>query len=380
MIQTINVYINGTPKRNTPSKSSTSLANILHKLTIQSNEQSSICLNGCGINNWDPRDLITIFSFNLASQVDRLAEDIKTALLNTNDKIILNAYGFSRGGVGVFLLCQKLKNIDPSRLEINICALDPVPGNFIRATYADNISDFKSTLSAQVADLSECKNINKVLVLFTNYPFFDIICHGPILPIMPKHADITVDVIPGHHMAVDSFKLSEFGMISAGNNSSLISFHYVSKFLSDCGTSYNADSYYLYLESKLLCREYLTEALEIENQKVKNTHRPMHFYNKIESNEGQSYLNLLHKKLLTQEKSNDTSNCSLLVKDPSPQADYWNGLKSNGYFPLFAKGMLASTCVISALYCSPILGTMALATLGAYKVASNCRQRFDDFR
>lgn len=348
----MNVYINGTDTPKEATLWGTSLANVLHKMTVQSDEQSSVCLDGCGVNNGDPRDLGPIFTFNLEAQVDNLVKQIRAKIAERNEKLTLNLFGFSRGGAGVFWLCQKLKDIDSSTIEINVCSFEPVPGNFIRASYTDNISGFKSTLSAQIADLSDCKNINKMLVLFTDKPLPDIACHGPILPVMPKQTDVAIDVVPGCHKNAQAF-YSSGQKIRADNDYSALSFHYVSRFLTNCGTFFNFKDYIL--EGALNPNANLINLLEVQNARVSNGNRSMHFYNEIHSRSKQPYLNLLHKELVTGRQSKDARDCSLSIKDPSPQPDYWSGLKSNSYFPMFAK----AAGVASAFYYSPLLGVVA---------------------
>ena len=108
-MKTLNIYINGTDETNFIENSGvTSLANVLHQLTVDDSRQdsSSICLAGCGVNNDDPRDLGIVFTFHLAKQIKQLENEIRNIVNNGQEKLRLNLYGFSRGGAGVFLLCQ----------------------------------------------------------------------------------------------------------------------------------------------------------------------------------------------------------------------------------------------------------------------------------
>jgi hypothetical protein len=199
-MQTLNIYINGTDETNSIRNGGmTSLANVLHKLTVDDGSQNShsICLEGCGVNNNDPRDLGVVFTFRLMNQIKQLENDIRVRVKNGHEKLRLNLYGFSRGGAAVFLLCQNLRDLSSSNIEINVVSSEPVPGNFITGVYADSFLGINYTLSSMVYDLSECKNIHNILVLFTNEPLPDISCHGPILPAFPQTAISQTEVLPG---------------------------------------------------------------------------------------------------------------------------------------------------------------------------------------
>tara|TARA_R110002110_G_C13469307_1_gene719847 strand:+ start:14947 stop:16173 length:1227 start_codon:yes stop_codon:yes gene_type:complete len=354
MSKSLNIYINGTDEPNGLDGFVTSLANVLHEMTEQTDTQKSICIDGCAINNSDPRDLGAIFTFNLEKQVDSLVNTIKKQI-SDGEKLKLNLYGFSRGGAAVFWICEKLKTIDPSLLEINVCSFEPVPGNFIRGSYIDNISGFKSTLSGIISDLSDCKNINKVMALFTNQPLPDIACHGPILPVMPPQAQVRVDVLPGCHKGAELFHSGH--TLTAYNNESAISFHVVTRFLESCGTTFNKGRFNL--EGKLAQESSLLGLLNHAKAGVQGTSRSMHFYNEIQTSTEKTYLNLAHKNLLTGQENDDSSDCILSVKNTTPSLDYWNGHTSNGYFPMFAK----SAGIAAAAYYSPVVGVAAAATV-----------------
>ena len=65
-----------------------------------------------------------IFTFHLEQQVLKIATQVKKMLNDSDEKIILNIYGFSRGAVAAFLLCQKLKAISPEHLTINVASFE----------------------------------------------------------------------------------------------------------------------------------------------------------------------------------------------------------------------------------------------------------------
>ncbi|EHL30833.1 hypothetical protein [Legionella drancourtii] len=188
MPKMINVFINGTDEVAhdlTQHRGITSLANLLNALVKKDSDTLNICLNGCSIDNPYSKDFGVIFTFNLEQQVNEVVEKVKEEIKKTGS-VKLNLYGFSRGGAAVFWICQKLKNIPKEQLTIAASAFEPVPGNFMRGVYLDKLSGVNTTLSSQISDLSGCKNISRLQVLFTNEPLPDIACHGPILPILPK--------------------------------------------------------------------------------------------------------------------------------------------------------------------------------------------------
>lgn len=356
MSKVITVYINGTDE---PSdfatyypgtglrrfNFTTSLANVLNELTVKDQNNISICLDGCGINNPYYIDLGGIFSWNLEAQINELVDDIKERL--GNEKITLNLYGFSRGGAGVYLLAKKLKDIDPEQLEINILAFEPVPGNFVYGVYVDKFLGLNRTLSSMISDLSDCRNLNRVQSLYTNEPLPDITCHAPILPAFHATCEHTVDVVPGCHKNAESFTVRYDArnkyFITPYNVQSAIAFRLVRTFLQECGTIFDDTKFELYSqlqESTPLKTLYNSYS---ESNRLLRTTRHMHFSNSITTSSGKSFLN---KDDQTRDTGNfEASNCSLSVKDPAPTPSYWNGQKSAARVVyttlLFAAGLYA---------------------------------------
>src|SRR3990167_5471225 len=237
MVKTISVYFNGTDDDNdVPEHGRITLAALLDQMTVKDHNNFSICVNGCGVETQDIRDLGAIFTFHLEKQVLNIAKQVEEMVKSSEDKVVLNVYGFSRGGAAAFWLGQKLKHISADRLTINVASFEPVPGNFITGVYGDLLLGTNSTLSAAVADLTECKNIANALVLFTNQPLPDIACHAPILPSLPTTCKAEIDVTPGCHKgAVAFYKSGE--SIKPANDESEIAFHRVVDFMQKCGTS-----------------------------------------------------------------------------------------------------------------------------------------------
>jgi hypothetical protein len=81
-----------------------------------------------------------------------------------------------------------------------------------------------------------------MLVLFNNIPVPDL-CHRPILPIMPPQVNLTTDVLPGCHKGAQLFTVSKNiepkDELKPTNIYSTITFHYVTRFLRGCGTTFN---------------------------------------------------------------------------------------------------------------------------------------------
>lgn len=323
MAKIITVYINGTDEPNDdfapnafgmrPVNFITSLANILHQLTVQDTNNISFCLAGCGIRNPYMRDLGGIFTWHLESQIDEMVKEIKMHL--GKEKTILNLYGFSRGGAGVFLLAKKLKDIDPEQLETNILAFEPVPGNFIYNVYLDKLLGLNLTLSSLISDLTDCKNLKSVQSFYTNEPLPDIACHAPILPALPATCAHTADVLPGCHKNAELFNVrydqaTRKYNITPYNAQSGLAFHHIVEFLSRCGTKYDFSKFNLDARlvepdfAPLLFKEYK------DNTPLEDKSRAMHFSNGIKTQVGK------HQQLYFN------------INDNNPEPTYGNGQKS----------------------------------------------------
>jgi hypothetical protein len=177
--------------------------------------------------------------------------------------------------------------------------------------------------------------------LFTNEPLPDIICHGPILPILPKNCYVDVDVIAGCHKGSELFKI--FGEVTPYNKESAISFHQVVDFLEQSGLQFDFSQ--LKLNSTLQDRSTQNKVNLFKEIKVSSTRRAMHFKNKIEATDFNSneddiavFLNLYHQRL--EGKDKNLAECTLILKDYNPKPTYSNCLKSFGIFniPTLVRG------------------------------------------
>lgn len=330
----INVFINGKDEMAHDLKKHrgiTSLANVLNALVKKDRGAINICLNGCGINNSYLRDFGAIFTFNLEQQVNEVIEKVKAEIIKT-ESIKLNLYGFSRGGAAVFWICKKLKDIPKEQLTITASAFEPVPGNFMRGVYLDKLIGANTTLSSQISDLSGCKNISRLQVLFTNQPLPYIACHGPILPILPKNCYVDVDVTAGCHKGSELF--CKFEEVTPLNDESAISFHQVVDFLEQSGLQFDFSQ--LNLGDTLKLRTTENKVNLLKKIEVSPTTRAMHFKNKIKakdfgSNDDRAvFLNLYHQRL--EGKDKNLSECALVLDDYNPKPTRSNYLKSFGTF------------------------------------------------
>ncbi|MGQ3890171.1 hypothetical protein ACQUW5_14230 [Legionella sp. CNM-1927-20] len=349
MTITMNVFINGTDETADDLSSYegiTSLANVLHALAIKNDKTVNYCLDGCGINNQHPLDLGAIFTFNLEKQVNDIVKKVKS-IIDENGKVHLNLYGFSRGGAAVLWICKKLKDISNDKLSINASAFEPVPGNFIRGAYADKLTGTCATLASQIADLSDCNNINRIQVLFTADPLPDIACHGPILPILPKNTFTQADVTSGCHKSAERFIVTAHS-VRPSNKHSLIAFHQIVDFLEESGLEFDFSQ--LALSTKLRDRSTQNKLSILKQITVEPSHRAMHFYNEIKvkdfSINGVQYVNLYHQSL--EGKEHDMSQCALVLKEYNPAPTYSNGLKSFGLFTTSTVAAASTAVLYSA--------------------------------
>jgi hypothetical protein len=325
MLKTLSVYFNGTDDSEISEYGMLTLASLLHEITVKNDHSHSICVQGCGINNRDIRDFDYVFAFNLEKQVVGIAEEVKEMIQNNDGNVIVNIYGFGRGGVAAFLLAQKLKDVSADRLILNIVAFEPVPGNFITAVYGDLLLGVNNTLSAAVADLTVCNNIANMLVLFTNRPMPDTDCHAPILPALPSRCQSEVEVTLGYHKSAVLFCIKD-PLVKPCNASSILSFHRVMEFMNKCGTIFDFDK--LPLSPELLA--IIPSKSDNAHQELLNLHdrvivycesekkRSMHLRNSIfTARDNKEYLNRYHQQLC--KVPIDEKNCILTIKNRNPK-------------------------------------------------------------
>lgn len=306
----MNIYFNGTANNNVvPNENQQgkiTIPAILLKMSIQDENNISQAIEGCGMNNPDYRDCRKIFSFNLVKQVEQVAKEINQKIKSRN--INLNIYGYSRGGIGAFLLCKKLKLISPEKLTINVVVIDPVPGNFISTVQADFWFGGYTTLTAGVSDLSDCHNVQTMLLLYMNEPKPHIIsiledqnAFAPLLPSYSKNTKADVDVMRGLHGHAVRFN-SSYGVVN-GNSESILVLHRVIEFLKNSGAKFDFKK--IHFENELYqliinpTPEKLKQRYEIQNllMRKETPYRDMHLSYRLFSRSGKKYLNKYHQTL-----------------------------------------------------------------------------------
>lgn len=177
------------------------------------------------------------------------AQDAETTPFN---KIILNIYGFSRGGIEALLVAIYLKAIDPALLAINLALIDPVPGNhlFIHKTLGTGL--FGETLAQQALDLSECHNLNNVLCLYSqklgnDHHLTDGQRHhltralksffASLAPTWPNGCHVEEDVIHGYHSDTQNitYRHDAPNTTIKSSGAALIAYHRCREFLNAHG-------------------------------------------------------------------------------------------------------------------------------------------------
>lgn len=331
MKKILSVYFNAPYESNEiPSQGNISLATLLDHMTLTNMKDTfSICVNGYIMDSDDLLDACGLFAFHLGNQVNTIANRVKTLLESKEDSLVLNIYGFSRGGVAALLLCQKLKQIPSERLTINVASFEPVPGNYITTANYDIWLDSKLTLSSEIADLTQCQNLVKALVLFTNQKLPEITYHGAILPTFPNTCQAEIDVTAGNHAnAVNFYKKGQ--SVKPMNYESAAVFNRITDFLQQCGTQfdfnrleldhalvYSQESKSSQSNTKLLALyQHLTARTAVLDGA---TIRSMHLSNSIfTANTPKKYLNRYHQKLLQGESKGEDYLLSLSKYQPSP--------------------------------------------------------------
>lgn len=324
MTKIITIYFNGSNESDKiPELGTISLATLLNAITKQDKDHHySFCITGCNIDNHDYRDLGIVFTFNLQRQVMEVLARIKKIIAEAGQEPIqINLFGFSRGAIAVFWVSQLLKEF--KNVKINLVALDPVPGNLISTAFLDQILGIDMSVSSAVANLTECDNLDKALILFTNEAHPDLACYAPLLPALPSQCKAEVDVTPGRHRGAAMYK-KQANYIAPMNYESTIVFNRIVRFMEECGTKFNFNRFNLHNQLKLpneslipIYNTLITKILEKNNQPI----REMHNSNRITTSlTNRVAANHHHFKLLgkQQERFADFY-CLLTIKDRYPQ-------------------------------------------------------------
>lgn len=279
----LSVYFSGT------AFSVNSLMYTAGLLYLSSTDKHKIGFDGCGITDGMNGML---FGTGLEEQCETVVQEVHR-LLNNNDKVTINCYGHSRGGIAALMLAKKLGGFAKDQVEMNLAVLDPVPGNLI---FSANTDLFRLTLANQVMDLSECHNLNRVLAIYPYEPLPDLAFHAPIIPLYPKHTILEEDIIPGCHAGAEK---------SDGGLPYEIARTRVIEFMQNCGSSFNFSRYNLgEIAESTRTKKYL-DLLEQSQNLINDSSRSCHSYRtkkivvRKPYNESSWFLNDHHRKLKT---------------------------------------------------------------------------------
>ena len=224
----IHLYINAPDESHIfPAEGNVSLATILDRATEKNDDHISICLPG-----------------NIAEQqLPWIVRTVRNLIRGQNELVVLNVFGFSRGGALAFLLAKKLENISDLRLQMNIAVIDPVPVSYFLQLHGDLIFGTCNSLASSVADLSQCHYLNKALVLLTvcraeRQSANEVAFQSPILPVFPVNCRVDVDVMPGLHQFAVRFSLIN-GVLGSRNMESTASYLRILQFMHACGAQFD---------------------------------------------------------------------------------------------------------------------------------------------
>lgn len=182
----------------------------------------------------------TIWAFGLSDQCKRAVSRVQDLLQHKGAPhrlLIINALGLSRGGIAALMLAQALSKVEGdllSRVSLNLCLFDPVPGNLI--TTSKMLDPFGMTMANIAVDVSHCGAfLRRCLAIYPYEALPDLAFHAPVLPNLPPSCVLEEDATLGCHQGA----FYAPGRVRPGGNlyaSCLLSYLRVSSFLSRCGT------------------------------------------------------------------------------------------------------------------------------------------------
>jgi len=261
---------------------------------VKNDDHTSICLPG-----------------NVAEQqLPWVVRSVLDLISEQNELVVLNVYGFSRGGALAFLLAKKLETISDLRLQMNLVVIDPLPGHYFLHLYGDLIFGTYNSLAANVADLSQCHYLKKALVLFTvshavRQSANEFAFQSPILPVFPVNCQVDVDVMPGSHQHAVRFSIIN-GVLGSRNMESAASYLRILQFMHACGAQFDfsqlgliearmAPLFVMVNSSLQSLYNCLLEELYVDTLRIPRTWLSQHSL--FARNMHTSYLNVHHKQL-----------------------------------------------------------------------------------
>jgi hypothetical protein len=256
------------------------LANSLYNRTNNSESQISMGFNGCGID----------YGFNgiiFGSGIDKQCQEVIDCIIKTisdSHHVTLNVYGHSRGGVAALLLAKQLGHIPQEKLVIHLALLDPVPGNLITTA---RIDPFEISLANKAMDLTECKPLKKVLVLYPYIPLPAIACHAPLLASYPLGTQVEEEVVLGCHSEAEHLRTSASHLVKVRVEEFLLS---NGTHLEECEEYKDAEEY-----KKFYLNYYEEHLWRINQSSSRDSHSARGVI--ITATPGKKYLNNHHKVL-----------------------------------------------------------------------------------
>mmetsp|Transcript_60338 Transcript_60338/g.156736 ORF Transcript_60338/g.156736 Transcript_60338/m.156736 type:complete len:330 (-) Transcript_60338:140-1129(-) len=137
----------------------------------------------------------TLFATGLREQC-AVIKSYVDSFISAGVFVKINFVGLSRGGIGGCYLAQELSDYSRDKVVLNMLLFDPVPGNLVWMARIDLLGLMNANRSM---DVSSCKVLDRVVVLYPHEPLPDIAFHAPVLPTFPEGCQVDQDVILGCH-------------------------------------------------------------------------------------------------------------------------------------------------------------------------------------
>ena len=159
----------------------------------------------------------------VVSQIIKIREKILES--KSSNRIVINCYGYSRGGATALMLAKMLGQYPIDMVEVNLVLLDPVPGNSIISAKLDL---FDLTLANQVIDLSSCHNLKRVISIYHAKPspeyFF-----SPLRPSYPANTLVEDNIVPSLHYEIGNSRFAIAREITT----------YFKEYMGSCGVNFS---------------------------------------------------------------------------------------------------------------------------------------------
>lgn len=243
--------------------------------------------SGCAIENGHKG---LVFGVGLEQQCLAVLEKVKEFILQ-NKRVLINAYGHSRGGIACYLLSLLLKQYPRNLVKLNLAVSDPVPGNYLTTFSIDFL---KISLGAQTFDLSNCHNIQNVLAIYINETVSNFLPYAPLLPKYPTTCNVTEEILPGDH---SDAQIMHDEKLKGNNYQSKIAFYLFSNFLKKLGTQFHFSQ----KNEKKLLKYYNAIFNNTYSEDFRETHSTPSTC--IKSIPEANFISPIHKKLLDQTKN-----------------------------------------------------------------------------